>query len=389
MPRKYDLITELYRRTLGDITKDAAHWQRFLECAAFQYKYSFNDYLLSRVSTSCLMLIITAIYMVRGIVLLEYSLYKTAVILLMSLLKLTDAVEDVYHGRLQQKGRLDIGAKCMALRYIGVLLIMAIMLIISHNLIISMLITLIFSWAFFLWTFQLFSVHLEKEEKESLKSSKQVALFKECFPIAAGGFLMIYIANAPKYAIDANMNEMVQATFNYIFMPVYVINTLSTFIFQPMISKMALSLELGNMTHFLTSFFRQIAVIFAICVGVIVGGFLLGIPVLSVLYNMNLRDNKYAFMVLLFGGCLLAFASFFAVCITILRKQKWLLIGYIIPAAVEMFGANTIVYNYGLEGAAWMYTLLVAVQMIIFITIFVLSYSHIAREFGNLQNVRG
>ena len=46
MPRKYDLITELYRRTLGDITKDAAHWQRFLECAAFQYKYSFNDAVL-------------------------------------------------------------------------------------------------------------------------------------------------------------------------------------------------------------------------------------------------------------------------------------------------------------------------------------------------------
>ena len=29
MPKKYDLITELYKRTLGEITKDAARWQRF------------------------------------------------------------------------------------------------------------------------------------------------------------------------------------------------------------------------------------------------------------------------------------------------------------------------------------------------------------------------
>lgn len=43
MPKKYDLITELYKRTLGEITKDAARWQRFLDCAAFHYKYSFGD----------------------------------------------------------------------------------------------------------------------------------------------------------------------------------------------------------------------------------------------------------------------------------------------------------------------------------------------------------
>ncbi|MGM9664348.1 MAG: hypothetical protein ACI3XF_05850, partial [Eubacteriales bacterium] len=46
MPRKIDLITELYRRTIRDITSDSVAWRAFLHSAGFQYKYPFADQIL-------------------------------------------------------------------------------------------------------------------------------------------------------------------------------------------------------------------------------------------------------------------------------------------------------------------------------------------------------
>ncbi len=46
MPRKTDLISELYKQTLREITKDADAWRDFLRSAAYQYKYPFADQVL-------------------------------------------------------------------------------------------------------------------------------------------------------------------------------------------------------------------------------------------------------------------------------------------------------------------------------------------------------
>ena len=46
MPRKIGLITELYRRTVKNITFDSIAWKTFLRSAAYQYKYPFADQVL-------------------------------------------------------------------------------------------------------------------------------------------------------------------------------------------------------------------------------------------------------------------------------------------------------------------------------------------------------
>ena len=46
MASKLRLITDLYGETLTDISKDPNEWMSFLECAAMNYKYSFNDQVL-------------------------------------------------------------------------------------------------------------------------------------------------------------------------------------------------------------------------------------------------------------------------------------------------------------------------------------------------------
>ena len=65
------------------------------------------------------------------------------------------------------------------------------------------------------------------------------AMLWECFPLFGSTFLIMYIGNAPKYAIDSVLSNQDQASFNYVFMPVFVISLLSNFIYQPVLNKLA------------------------------------------------------------------------------------------------------------------------------------------------------
>ena len=46
MARKYDLISELYRRTAHDVVSDIQNWQAFLRCACRNYRLRFDEQLL-------------------------------------------------------------------------------------------------------------------------------------------------------------------------------------------------------------------------------------------------------------------------------------------------------------------------------------------------------
>lgn len=46
MLTKFDLITELYKRQIKEITSDSVAWRAFLHSAAYQYKYPFADQVL-------------------------------------------------------------------------------------------------------------------------------------------------------------------------------------------------------------------------------------------------------------------------------------------------------------------------------------------------------
>ena len=46
MARKYDLISDLYRRTAEEVVSDPAVWQAFLRCASRNYRLSFDEQLL-------------------------------------------------------------------------------------------------------------------------------------------------------------------------------------------------------------------------------------------------------------------------------------------------------------------------------------------------------
>ncbi len=341
---------------------------RYFQVSDLKRQFSFSEYKASRVITVIAMLLTSIIYTLYAAFANTYSVEKTQIIIWMCLFKIVDAVEDIYHGYYQQENRLDIASKCLALRMFITIIIFALGLILFKNqlivLIISTITTTILFLIFTKWTFGAFNKSISKPD---FNFKNVVSLLKLCFPLFAGAFLSFYIGNAPKYAIDANLSDSLQACYGFIAMPVFVIGLLNSFIFNPMLYKVTQLWNSGKIKIFIIQTLIQsgiVAVITIVCIG---GAYLLGIPVLSWLYNTDLSPFKTELLVLLLGGGFLGLSGLLNAFITIIRYQKWIMWGYAFIAVLAFLFSNNIVEKYGIMGAAVLYTALMSSLCVIFI----------------------
>ena len=328
-------------------------------------EFSFKEYNCSRVITSILMLVVSIIYVIVASNQNHYSSDKTWVIIWMCLFKIVDSIEDVYLGLYQQKNRLDVAGKILTLRMIITIFIFGFGLIVLKNqllsLVIATVVTTVLLIIFLLLTYPDF-----KDNCETMLPSNIVKLLKVCFPLFLGCFLAFYIGNAPKYAIDGILNDELQACYGFIAMPVFVIGLLNNFIFSPMIAKMSLMWERKERKNFMHLFGIQILIIIAITIICEIGAYLLGIPVLSILYNTDLAPYKMELLVLLLGGGFLALSGLLVTIMTIIRIQNSQAIGYAIVAVCAYFLSPVFVERYSIMGASTLYLLLMILLCIIF-----------------------
>lgn len=339
-------------------------------------QFSFSEYHMSRRITTLAMLIVSMIYVLWSAFANEYSLEKTAIIIWMCIFKLPDAIEDVYYGDYQKKGRLDVGGKALALRLFFTLILFSICLVVFKNLLWSLRIATV---ATFLIMIYFIGVTKREFYEEPYKDNRNVVtLLKQCFPLAMGAFLSFYIGNAPKYAIDSMLSDEIQACYGFIAMPVFVIGLLNGFIFNPILYKISALWNQNKIKEFLSRVVVQVVIIVLITFICIIGAYIIGIPVLSLLYNTDLSSYKTELMLLLLGGGFLGLTGLLSTVITIIRCQTGLLYGYGLVALLAFVFSNPIVSKFQMRGAALLYVFLMLLLSICFSAVFI---------YGVLKNI--
>ena len=198
------------------------------------------------------------------------------------------------------------------------------------------------------------------------------SLFKEVLPLFAGAFIMMYISNAPKYAINGFYDDEIQNIYNILFMPAFVINLFSTFIFRPLLVKMAVINEKKDYDGFLKIFARMYFVIFGITIVAMLGSWICGIPILSVVYGVNLAMYRKQLVMVMICGGISALMTFAYYSVTVIRKQKWLLTGYIIAFIFTIFVTRPMVKAWTINGAISAYGLSIGIIVALFTTMVVL-----------------
>lgn len=320
-------------------------------------QFNFGEYRHSRYITTTMMLIVSLIYVLYVGKQNSYTLDKSLVIIWMCVFKAVDSVEDVFHGLYQQKGRLDVAAKALTLRMLATIAVFGISVVILRDLLLSLIIVTIITTIIFI-IFTVWTSFLWKVEAVTINKDNIGVLFKLCFPLFAGTFLAFYIGNSPKYAIDAVLSDELQACYGFIAMPVFVIELLNNFIFTPIVHKMSVLWNEQKLEEFMKRVCRQIIIIGGITLICMIGAYLVGIPVLSWLYNTDLSPYKTELLILLLGGGFLGMCGFLCTMLTIVRFQKSIIWGYSVIAAAAFILSNWIVRMYGMFGAAMLFMLL-------------------------------
>lgn len=339
-------------RTIGDYSI------RNFQVTDTSGKYKFADYFTSRIITLLIMVICSLVYVIPK----AYGSEKTITILIICVYMGIDAMEDVIHGMFQQRDRLDIAAFTEFIRYFCGIVVFGGAIFFTRRLWAATLTLTIFSTVLCLFLNYPFMRTWDKVEI-SKDTCKVRGLLLEGFPLFLSAFLSAYINNAPKDAIDKVLDNEMQGYFGMIFMPVFVVNLLSTMVYRPITVELAQEYD-QDVKKYVKNINKQYLIITGITALCILGTAMLGIPVLSLFYKVSLEQYWLSLVILIFGGGLSASISFSSILLTIQRKQNAMIIAYGIAAAVSVILSVYFVKNWNILGASLLYVLLNIVILI-------------------------
>lgn len=317
-------------------------------------KFSFSDYFLARVATLFLMAAASIGNAVYGVLQKGYSWEKAAVILAVCFIYMVEAIEDVFWGLYQQKQALDAGAKLFIIRWCVILVICIFILAVWHHLTLAVCISAAASLVVFCLA-NAFVFRRFMQKIGTFRIANTIQILRQCFPLFLASFFRNYTANAPKYAIDRYLTQEVQACYGFIAMPVFVVELLNGFVYQPSLVQMAVEWKERKRKAFRKRVKRQCLILAVITILCLAGVYLCGIPVLSFLYGTDLGAYQMQLVLLLLAGGMLAYTGYFSVLLTIFRRQHTVMYGYAGISMLSFVCFNSAVKQFGVSGAVWCY----------------------------------
>ena len=323
-------------------------------------KYKTGHYFWLRILISVGIFVASLFYLLIG----DYSGEKICIVLLIVLVRATDSVDNVFGTMFLQRGRLECGAKISVIRMIFSYWCFAAALFITESLLWTCVVLAVYSLLSLLTEIRIIAPVLNGG---GWKPNRRILeLAGECFPLFISSFVLIYICNLPKYSIDYYLNEEQQGYFAILFLPVNVINLLSSFLFRPILLELSSAWQSGKYKKFRKMIKKQGIWICVVTLPVLVLGKHLGLSLLSMIYGVDLNSYWKEFLVLLLAGGLNAMTQSLTSVITAMRYARKLLQFYIFGGVVGTLSFS-LAEAYGIMGASSLYVVVQAMLLTCFV----------------------
>ena len=324
--------------------------------------YTYREYAASRVFSVAVMAAGLGLYLAWGLIWNGYTAEKAAVIALITFYRGVDAAEDVLHGRMQKQGRLDVAAKVLTLRSGIFMAGFAALYLLTRNLVltcaVNAAVTLVLSLT--LNRAAMRELEPEAEPEADGKTGIPWSLIRECLPLCLTMVTYMYLSNAPKYIVDGIVTDAVQTRFNIVMMPAFVCSLLCSFIFNPLLRRIGILWQEGKVPE-LRRLVRRLALVPVAVDGLLLlGGWFLGLPLLSLVYKVDLDGYRTMLMIFLLASGTIAMLNLFVALLTAMRKQRWLLWTYAASSLILLLAGRTLLQAWGLNGFCWFYLAVLA-----------------------------
>ena len=333
--------------------------------------FSFSDYLAHRWITCAFMIAVTAVYLFWLNGLHTDAPEKMLSVFFVCMYRMSEGYADVYQGLFQQEERMDLSGKSLAIHTVVSNVLFFLVLVLSGNLVIATLALFLGSVSCIFavdrrWV-RLFGV----EQKPSFDRVRLYSLFAVCLPLFLSAFMSVFEINITKLQIERYITDQ-QAYWNALSLPAALINLFSIFVFRPMLTDLSYHWIRGEYSAFQRKILGLSGVIAAISAATLLGGFFLGLPLLEILYGIDLSGFRTALMLVLAGGSCNAFSNCYYYCLALMRKQRYVLIGESVAFLFAVIASPVFVRQGGLQGAALVYMITMFIRFFFFLLLFLI-----------------
>ena len=325
---------------------------------------SDSDYFYTKILTCILMIIIAIIFCFIN----KYSFYKFLIIIFLVIYKALEAFSEFSYAVIQKEERLYQVGISMFIKSIVSLFLFFIFDILFQNLIVSCFL-IIATNLFVILLYDIPSLKRTKLKIKKMERRKVVELLKKGFYAFGFTFLTLYVINASKYAIDGTLSDNYQTIFGIIIMPATVLILFSQYVIQPFVVKLKilLSQDLLQFKKIVTKLIISILVIGMITILI---AYMIGIPILNLLYGLKLDKYLNDLLIILVGSTCYAITNIISTALTTMRYTLNQLIIFIVTSILAFLLSKYLISNYGIDGASFSYL----ISMMNLLVLYLISY---------------
>lgn len=322
---------------------------RNVQVSDLDENFKFTDFLLSKLITIPLMLMLSLMY--SNFIKLNHQ--ETIIALVLTLLMSSEVIADVFAGFFQKNEKLAFTGLSYFFRVLTYDILFVLILIVFKNITLSIVIASISSY---LWLILIdFKIIIEYFNLDfKFRVNNIVSIYKVCFSIFIGLFLTNYIVNIPKNSIAIHLSTESQAVYNILAMPSFIISLLFQMIVVPYYTSIA-SIFRDNILKFIRTIMNITLAIFCLTILFVVAGIYIGLPLMTLIFNIDINHFDFVFGILIISGGLSSISIFYIYLLTLINKTKFITYIYCANALISTFLGDYLVKFYELKGAGLTY----------------------------------
>ncbi len=321
-----------------------------------------SDFFYSRLVTAVITFIIAFFYVIfKG-----YEVYKILIIFLALAYRASDALSDCFYAILQKKDQLYKVGISLLIKGIICTLVFVICDLLTKNLVLSLILMTVIN-IIICYFYDYLNTAKTKFKFEKPNTDKILIILKKGFSVFAFTILIQYLVGAQKYAIDGVLEEEFQTIFGIILMPATVIVLISQFIVQPYLTKVTDLIKNKKYKELNSLVIRMSLYILLFSAAAVVGAYLLGTQVLSLVYGIELVSYRVPLCLILIGASLFALSYVLSSVMMALRFNTGQLVIYIIVSIFTFFESAYLVKSMQIQGATLAYLISMSVLLVLYI----------------------
>lgn len=302
----------------------------------------------------------------------NFNFDKLFIIILLMLFRIVDALSDTFYGYLQSKGYLyKVGLSYSIKSIIGIILFILIDCF-FNNLILAITILVVVNLILFLlYDFKNYRL-ISSNKKIKINFSNNNLILKEAFPIFVFSFLNVYLANSQKYVLDYFVENDVQTIFGILIMPATVLSLVGNYLIMPFINSLNEFFKKNEIFNFYKLSFKILFILLGCGLAGVIFCYFVGIPILNIIYDINLESYKVLFMIIIFASIMNALSMVISNMMTILNENKIQLFIYSFVAILGTILNILFIKNMFISGAVYSYLIIYCLMVILYVVAFLL-----------------